>query len=80
MKLSKTLLSIAGTLGMLCTGPLQSADLSHADMENLVKRSYHYVALFNTLNNFAVNDKNPFALVPASVTGGIKFFEATGLT
>ena len=61
MKLSKTLLSIAGTLGMLCASPIQSADLSHADMENLVKRSYQYVALFNTLNNFAVNDKNPFA-------------------
>ncbi|MEE8361441.1 MAG: DUF1214 domain-containing protein [Gemmatimonadales bacterium] len=32
-----------------------------ADMENLVRRSYQYVALFNTLNNFVVNDKNPFA-------------------
>ncbi|MEE8606279.1 MAG: hypothetical protein V3S55_01640, partial [Nitrospiraceae bacterium] len=38
-----------------------TADLSQADMENLVRRSYQYVALFNTLNNFAVNDKNPFA-------------------
>jgi hypothetical protein len=38
-----------------------TADLSAAEMENLVRRSYQYVALFNTLNNFAVNDKNPFA-------------------
>jgi hypothetical protein len=30
-------------------------------MENLAKRSYQYVALFNTLNDFAVNAKNPFA-------------------
>jgi hypothetical protein len=46
---------------LLWASPLQAADLSQADMENLVKRSYQYVALFNTLNNFAVNDKNPFA-------------------
>ncbi len=38
-----------------------TADLSPAEMENLVRRSYQYVALFNTINNFAVNDKNPFA-------------------
>jgi hypothetical protein len=38
-----------------------TADPTSADMENLVRRSYQYVALFNTLNNFAVNDKNPFA-------------------
>ena len=38
-----------------------TADLTSAEMENLVRRSYQYVALFNTLNNFAVNDKNPFA-------------------
>ncbi len=37
------------------------ADATSADMENLVRRSYQYVALFNTLNNFVVNDKNPFA-------------------
>ena len=38
-----------------------TGDLSAAELENLVRRSYQYVALFNTLNNFAVNDKNPFA-------------------
>jgi hypothetical protein len=38
-----------------------TADLTSAEMENLVRRSYQYVALFNTLNDFAVNDKNPFA-------------------
>jgi hypothetical protein len=35
--------------------------LTPAEMENLVRRSYQYVALFNTLNDFAVNPKNPFA-------------------
>jgi len=35
--------------------------LTSAETENLVRRSYQYVALFNTLNNFAVNAKNPFA-------------------
>jgi len=35
--------------------------LTSAEMKNLVRRSYQYVALFNTLNNFAVNAKNPFA-------------------
>ncbi len=39
----------------------KTEDLKSADMENLVRRSYQYVALFNTINNFAVNDKNPFA-------------------
>ncbi len=38
-----------------------ASGLTSAEMENLVRRSYQYVALFNTLNNFAVNDKNPFA-------------------
>jgi hypothetical protein len=35
--------------------------LTSAERENLVRRSYQYVALFNTITNFAVNDKNPFA-------------------
>jgi hypothetical protein len=48
-------------LAMLLASPLQAADLSQAEMENVVKRSEQYVALFNTLNNFAVNAKNPFA-------------------
>jgi hypothetical protein len=35
--------------------------MTDAEMENLVRRSYQYVALYNTLLNFAVNKKNPFA-------------------
>ena len=41
--------------------PAAAVDLTSAEMENLVRRSYQFVAMFNTLNNFAVNDKNPFA-------------------
>ena len=39
----------------------QTVKLTDTELENLVRRSYQYVALFNTINNFAVNDKNPFA-------------------
>ena len=31
------------------------------EVEEIVRRSYQYVALYNTLNNFAVSEKNPFA-------------------
>ncbi len=36
-------------------------DLTAAEMENLVRRSYQYVALYDTLLNFTFNKKNPFA-------------------
>ena len=42
-------------------GQTQASRLSDAEVENLVRRSYQYVALYNTLNNFVVNPKNPFA-------------------
>ena len=61
MKIVKSILTIAGMLAMLLASPLQAANLNQADMENLVRRSEQYVALFNTLNDFAVNPKNPFA-------------------
>jgi len=35
----KPILSIAGMLGMLLASPLQAAELSKADAENLVRRS-----------------------------------------
>jgi hypothetical protein len=37
-----------------------SSDLSSAEAENLVRRSYQYVALYNTLFNWALNKKSPF--------------------
>ena len=36
------------------------SDLSQDEVENVVRRSYQYVALYNTLFNFALNEKNPF--------------------
>jgi hypothetical protein len=35
-------------------------DLTNAEVENLVRRSYQYVALYNTLFNWALNHKSPF--------------------
>ena len=50
-------------------------DLTDAELTNLVKRSYQYVALYNTLSGFALNDKNPF-----STHGWNKTYKPTGLT
>jgi len=73
MRTTKLILSMVGVVVVLLAASIScdsgsdrrpstaTADLSAAEMENLVRRSYQYVALFNTLNNFAVNDKNPFA-------------------
>ena len=72
MRTTKVILSMVGVVVMLLAASVScdsgsdrktpaAADLTSAEMENLVRRSYQYVALFNTLNNFAVNDKNPFA-------------------
>ena len=45
----------------MCMSTASVADISDSDRDNLVKRSYQYVTLFNTINNFAVSPKNPFA-------------------
>lgn len=51
----------AAALGLVAGLPLAAEQLSDADLENLVKRSSQYVALFNTLNNFVDDPKNPLA-------------------
>ena len=33
--------------------------LSDSEVENLVKRSYQYVVVYNVINNFAMMEKNP---------------------
>jgi len=53
--------SVSCDSGTVEKTPTATVPSSSAGMENLVRRSYQYVALFNTLNNFAVNDRNPFA-------------------
>lgn len=55
------ILFMTGTLGLLWASSLQAGDLSRSDMENIVRRSYQYVALYDTLLNFCLNEKNPFA-------------------
>ena len=52
---------MTGILGLLCANSLQAGDLSRSDMEILVQRSYQYVALYDTLLNFCLNEKNPFS-------------------
>ena len=49
--------------------------LSDTDLTNLVKRSYPYVAMYNTLTAFALNEKNPF-----STHGWNKTYKPTALT
>ncbi len=46
------LLPIAGTLA--AAAPALAAELSDADVENLVRRSYQYVAMYNVNNKFAL--------------------------
>ena len=51
------------------------SDLSQDEVENVVRRSYQYAALYNTLFNFALNEKSPF------YTGGWnKTYKAHDLT
>jgi len=54
-------LAVITTGLMLLTVSVWAADLSRADVENVVRRSYQYVALYDTLLNFTFNKKNPFA-------------------
>jgi hypothetical protein len=61
MPLIKLTLSFVMLITALWNNPVNAASLTDEEMENLVGRSYQYVALFNTLNNFAVSPKNPFA-------------------
>jgi hypothetical protein len=71
-KLFMTPLLVA-IIGGNCTA--QTREMSDAEMTNLVRRSYQYVALYNTLSGFALNDKNPF-----STHGWNKTYKPTALT
>lgn len=49
-------------------------ELTDEEMENIVRRSYQYVAVFNVINNFALNPDNPMT------TGGFnRVFANTSL-
>ena len=58
----------------MCVPISATATLDDAQMENLVRRSYQYVAMYNTNNNFAMQEANPF-----STNGWNKLFVPTGL-
>lgn len=74
MKTVKHGIAMLAVLFLASTTSLQAVESDDAAMEELVERSYQYVALFNTLNNFVASPGNPFA------TGGWnKTFYPTGL-
>ena len=52
-----------------------TATLDDAQMENIVRRSYQYIAMYNVINNFALNEYNPM-----SSGGWNKTYVPTGLT
>ena len=54
MKLPATMSVLPAIALLAATAPASAVDLSEADMENLVKRSYQYVAMYNVNNKFAL--------------------------
>jgi len=38
-----------------------TATLDDAQMENIVQRAYQYIAMYNVINNFALNENNPMS-------------------
>lgn len=56
-------------------GYSSALELSDKDVENIVRRSYQYVAMYNTNNNFAMQKGNPF-----STGGWNRMYVPTGLT
>lgn len=57
----KKICAILIAFSMLITGVSFAQNLSDKDIENIVRRSYQYVALYNTVNNFALQKGNPFS-------------------
>jgi hypothetical protein len=66
---------ITGTLlTAFAATPGVAGNISDEDVENIVRRSLQYVAMYNTNNNFALQKENPF-----STHGWNKLFVPTGL-
>ena len=61
MKTTKMITKLLAMCTLVFFNTVDAAEPNDAEMTKLVKRSYQYVALFNTLNNFVVSPKNPFA-------------------
>jgi hypothetical protein len=71
-KLLVTLAALASLLLSGCATRPPAPD--RAELKNIVERSYQYVAMYNTLLGFAMNEKNPF-----TTHGWNKTFKPTGL-
>ena len=54
MKLRATMSILPAIVSLAATVPASAVDLSDDDVENLVKRSYQYVAMYNVNNKFAL--------------------------
>ena len=65
-------LTLAGCVGSQTSGATGPSD---SEIENVVRRSYQYVAMYNTNNNFAMMKANPY-----STGGWNKMFVPTSLT
>jgi hypothetical protein len=74
MLLSVSVSCDSGSNQKTTAAPAAAEDPTSAEMENLVRRSYQYVALYNTIVGWALDEKSPF------YTGGWnKTFTAKGL-
>ncbi len=75
MKLFAYLSSAFLALSLLTVCSPSAAELTDKEIDNIVRRSYQYVAMYNTNNNFAMQQGNPL-----SSGGWNKMFIPTGLT
>jgi hypothetical protein len=69
-------LALAGYLsapGAVSAQSGETVELTDAQMEELVRRSYQYVAMFNVNNKFALDPDNPMT------TGGYRHWYPTGV-
>jgi len=73
MKLPAKLFFLPAIALMVATAPASAVDLTDQDVENLVRRSYQYVAMYNVINKAAMDKENPM------VTGWNGTFVAQGL-
>ena len=76
-RLPTFLLAMAATMGSLPAVAAPPAP-DRAELTNLVKRSYQYVALYNTLCGFTLNDKNPFSAHGRPANMHLAISDATG--
>ncbi len=64
MKLPARLFILPAIALMVATAPASAVELTDEDVDNLVKRSYQYVAMFNVNNKFALKQGGWNTVVP----------------